>query len=102
MTHDEISTLLYLETRAVDYDGIVDSLRMNRGDMVICRKWNESGFINFGRISSAKLQGAATHYVELSDKAWAEAHAQRRERAERGIERRSGRTIIRTNQNSHC
>jgi len=41
MTKNERSLLLYLETRAVDYGGIVDTRHMNQDDMEIAKEWNK-------------------------------------------------------------
>lgn len=79
-TKDEKSLLLYLESRAVDYGGAVDSSHMNAEDFQLARRWNDSGFIRFGRIYSKDVTGNLTNWVILSDEAWAEAHAERRAR----------------------
>jgi len=89
----EISLLLYLETRAVDHGGAVDTRRMNEADFAIARRWVNTGYLQFGRIYSKSIQkrrckfGAAvegeTNWVKLSDRAWSDAAGERRARAER-------------------
>ena len=103
MTLDELSIagrslLLYLEARSVDYGGLVDTRRMNKGDMDIANKWSLDGFVKFGRLSSVFLEtfgDGVTHWCELSDEAWALAHAERRARNARMD---SKRTWFRTNE----
>ena len=77
MTADERSLLLYLETRAVDYGGRVDTRYMNADDMVIAKKWDEEGFIKFGRIVFRHHNRDGTHWVILSTEAWRLAHEER-------------------------
>ena len=90
MTKDQISLLLYLETRAVDYGGSVDTAHMNAEDMIQAKEWADSGFIGFGRIQFTDIpkaehsaRGASTYWVELSSEAWHLAHSERKARAER-------------------
>lgn len=85
MTKEERSLLLYLEARAVDHFGLVDTIHMNAGDMAIAEAWNTKGFVVFGRVAAAIMpQGSRdsrpTHYVELSNEAWELAHLERRAR----------------------
>lgn len=85
---DEASLLLYLETRAVDHDGKVELQHMNAADQKTATRWNKQRFIFYGRlpanyIRSRKTQ--CTHYVVLSDEAWAEAARLRRERGLQGV-----------------
>lgn len=98
MTKDERSLLLYLESRAVDQGGLVDTRHMNSDDIKIAQKWDEEGFIKYGRVcfkdaqrlSNPGLGGKKnTAWVELSDEAWLVAHAERKERALRMWEKRS-------------
>lgn len=93
-TKDERSFLLYLETQAVDYGGKLQSARMNESDHAIAKKWHGSGFIQFGRIAfdDIKPRGETgeyprTHWVVLSEEAWAEAHAERKARCQRLMDR---------------
>jgi hypothetical protein len=85
MTKDERSLLLYLETRAVDRGGLVQTPQMNADDFAILETWKASGFVEFGRLTRAsieKLRGS-THWVRLSEEAWKLAHEERRARCER-------------------
>jgi len=79
MTSDEKRLLLYLETCAVDYGGKVDTKRMNKEGMDIAKKWNDEGFVKFGRIKFHSII-VSTHWCELSDEAWNIAHAERKAR----------------------
>lgn len=83
MTAAEKSLLLYLETRAVDYGGRVNTLHMNTEDMEIAAKWNKEGFIKFGRIVMRHHNSDGTHWCRLSDNAWVLAHKERMNRWER-------------------
>lgn len=85
MTKDERSLLLYLETRAVDYGGKVDTRHMNAEDMAIAKNWNTEGFVKFGRIKfhDINILSKMTHWCELSDEAWTLAHQERRARCTR-------------------
>ena len=90
MNNTELSLLLFLETRAVDYGGIVDNRHMNAGDFEITKEWNASGFLEFRRIKSSDItMNHCTHFVKLSEEAWVAAHAERRARCERIMERRA-------------
>ncbi len=83
MTSDERNLLLYLETRAVDHGGIVDTKHMNKEDMDIAGKWNNEGFVKFGRIKFHSITSAGTYWCELSDEAWNLAHAERKAKCAR-------------------
>ena len=83
MTRDELSLLLYLETRAVDHRGAIDPRHMNDEDFAIAERWNKSGYVAFCRILAADCTEVRTHLCRLSEAAWADAHAERRARAER-------------------
>ncbi len=92
MTKDEKSLLLYLETRAVDYSGFVDTVHMNKIDMKIAKKWNEDGFLLFKRATKRSATGeieALTYEVMLSDEAWVLVGEERKLRAERLLEKRN-------------
>lgn len=82
MTKDERSLLLFFETQAVDYGGLIDlKQRVNKEDFDIAKKWNEEGFVKFGRIKfHSIIPGGSTRWCELSDEAWNIAHAERRAR----------------------
>lgn len=88
LTKDEKSLLLFMETQAVDYGGKLQGVRMNADDLVIAKRWNESGFVRFGRIAARDIKQTAadlprTHWCVLSDEAWAVAHTERRARCQR-------------------
>lgn len=85
MTKEERSLLLYLETRAVDHGGLVTTPQMNADDFAILDRWNESGFMEFGRLTRASIEKlcGSTHWVRLSETAWKLAHEERRARCER-------------------
>lgn len=93
MAYDERSLLLYLETRAVDHGGLVDTIHMNKEDMVITEEWNKEEFVKFGRIrcrSITKEKGrtsCVSRWCELSEEAWKLAHAERRARCKRIMSR---------------
>ena len=91
MTRDEKSLLLYLETCAVDQSGRVDMRKMNETDVSIVTRWNKSGYVKFGRIKShdiVSIISEKTHWCELSDHAFTDAHAERKARAHRLLENR--------------
>lgn len=97
MTKEENSLLLYLETRAVDHAGRVDTLHMNDEDMGIASSWNAVGFILFGRIASAYLKTPkqvkyGTHWCRFSEEARQAACTERQARAERMWKARAWRT----------
>lgn len=86
-TKDEKSLLLFFETAAVDYGGTLESIRMNAEDFAIAKRWNETGFVKFGRIAFKDIKNhagiARDHWCVLSEEAWNLAHAERRARCER-------------------
>ena len=88
MNADERNLLLYLETRAVDYGGIVDLKHMNKEDMKIADKWNAEGFIKSGRIKFHSITSEGSYWCELSEEAWKLAHAERRARCKRIMSKR--------------
>jgi hypothetical protein len=100
MTKDEKSLLLFLETQATDYGGRVDVRHMNEDDMNIADKWNKDGFLKFGRIRFKDIRQAgtrhSTHWVVLSDKAWKDAHEERKARAKRMYDKRDWKTTEET------
>lgn len=89
MSKDERSLLLFLETRAVDYGGRVKEAHMNKEDFKIAEKWNEEGFIEFGRIVARNINTDGGHWVKLSDDAWKLAQEERKARATRMWENRT-------------
>jgi len=95
LSRNERSLLLYFESVSVDYSGLVDLRRMNSDDIKIAEKWNEIGFIKFGRIAYKFLPvGAskATHWCNLSEYAWKLAHSERLARFERNYSQRNWMT----------
>lgn len=95
MTRKERSLLLFFETQAVDYGGRVDTRHMSHDDVAIAKRWNDDGFVEFGRVRSAdhgaSVTRSATHWVKLSDYAFELAALERMARAERMWERRQWR-----------
>jgi hypothetical protein len=91
MTKTELSLLLYLETRAVDYGGRVAQEKMNDEDRNIITKWVKEGFIEFGRIALKYVNIEGSAWVRLSEKAWNLAHIERINRATRMWEKRTWR-----------
>lgn len=89
MSKDERSLLLFLETRQVDYGGRVNLQHMNQIDMAIAEKWNEEGFIGFGRIVIRNHNSDGTHWCKLSEEAFKLAHEERINRANRMWENRT-------------
>ena len=78
--------MLFFESCAVEYGGKVDVRHMNEDDFKIAEAWNKTGYIKFGRICAKDIISgirASTHWVELSDTAWTEAHVERKERFNR-------------------
>jgi hypothetical protein len=94
MTKDEISLLLFFETNAADYAGIVDIRRMNQSDRDKAEEWAKNGFIEFGRIYSKDITAAGTHYVHLSPEAFDAAYNERRARAIRLWDNRTYKKAI--------
>jgi len=87
LTKEEKSLLLYMETQTVDYGGKLEGVRMNSGDFAIAKHWNETGFVQFGRIAfhdiTKHVRVARDLWCVLSEEAWAAAHAERRARGQR-------------------
>jgi hypothetical protein len=89
MTRDERAQLLYLESRAVDFQGVVDTGKMNEDDLVISERWAGESFIRFTRLLSKHIPGRRrefanpSHCVELSPLAWEVVALERKRRAER-------------------
>ena len=92
LTKDERSLLLFLEARAIDYDGRVSQERMNADDFKIAQEWDEEGFISFGRICVPDISVHGAYWTHLSPLAWAVTFILRRERAERGWKAKSYQT----------
>ena len=91
MSKSERSLLLYFESCAVNQTGRIDSRKMNANDFTIAKKWNESKFVKFGRISFKDIMRNFTNWCELSDEAWELAHKERKARHERMAAKRAYR-----------
>lgn len=89
MSRDEISLLLFLETRAVDYGGRVNNAHMNTDDMAIARQWHDDGFVEYGRIALEGINQDGASWCHLSDEAWTIAAEARKARADRGWAKRT-------------
>ena len=94
MSKEELSLLLFLETRAVDNGGLVATPHMNAADFDIIERWKQIGFIKFGRLTRESINNlrGSTHWVELSDDAWRLAHEERRARYARIHAKRAWQT----------
>lgn len=92
LTRQELSLLLYLETRAVDHSGRVDSVHMNAEDFGIVERWNNDGFVSFGRISSKNCNSDGSHWCQLSEDAWKIVGEELKARAKRKWENRRFKT----------
>lgn len=95
MTKCELSLLLYLESRAVDHGGLVDLKFITNDDMNIAESWNVSGYIEFVRLDFESVERLhhSTYAVKLTEKAWEDAHKERRARYERIYKNRRWSTI---------
>lgn len=86
-TREEKSLLLYFETQAVDYGGKLEGVRMNSDDFAVAKRWNDEGFVQFGRIAYHDIKRTSgvsrDHWCVLSEAAWQIAHAERRARCDR-------------------
>jgi hypothetical protein len=84
MTQAERSLLLYLESVAVDYGGLVHSQRINAEDREILERWDKQGLISYSRLTWESVQTLHdkhnTSLVRLSEEAWRLAHEERRAR----------------------
>ena len=83
LTRDELSLLLFLETRAVDYGGRVATPHMNDDDRTIVDRWVEEGYVEYGRIALEDHNKQGTHWVKLSAEALKAAHQERTARIDR-------------------
>ena len=92
LTKNELSLLIYLECRAVDHGGRVSIEHMNVDDINIAKEWNETGFVNFGRIVAKDHTPAGTYWVTFSEKSWQVAHEERRKRFKRIYDKRTWQT----------
>ena len=94
MSKNELNLLLYLESCLVDGYGRCEGIKMNKEDFDIMNEWKNSHYIDYGRNKIKeierlhKIRGKNfTHWVRLSEKAWIDAHAERKARSIRMIER---------------
>jgi hypothetical protein len=95
MNKTERSLLLYLESRATDHGGLVDTKHMNSEDIEIAHEWTKEGFVDFQRLASECLNpNRSTHCCFLSEEAWALAHAERRARHERMSSKRKWYSVV--------
>lgn len=78
LSKQEARLLVYLESRAVDYGGVVDMSRMDGDETPIAEKWNDEGFIWFGEKKDPGGKRGFNHYVVLSEEAWAVSAADRK------------------------
>lgn len=98
LSRDEESILLYLETRAVDHCGRINSTQMNDKDWENMKAMKDEGFIDFGRIChedaapGRRTSEGGAHWVTFSDEAFALAHACRMKRARRNWDSKGYRT----------
>jgi hypothetical protein len=93
LTKDERSLLLFFETNYVDHAGKLDPRRMNTEDFEIAKIWNESGFIEFGRVRFSDIGTEhRSYYVFLTEEAMKLAHEERAARAKRMQENRQWQT----------
>lgn len=83
MTKTEISLLLYLETRAVDHAGRINSQHINDDDLNILFKWKEEGFVESGRICFDDCKNYENMWVRLSPDALKIAYQERCAKADR-------------------
>ena len=91
LTREQLSLLLFLECRATDHGGLVETPHMNESDIEQAAKWTADGFLAFGRLTSASIRSlhGSTHWVTLSDEAWRLAHEERKARHARIYSRRT-------------
>jgi hypothetical protein len=94
---EEASTILYLETCAVDHGGMVDARRMNADDFATVIRLGEAGMLRFGRMLSAAIKDIGPHYrcshwVEFTQAGYTLAATLRQQRAERNLMNKEWRT----------
>lgn len=88
LTKQEVSLLLFLECRAVDYAGAIPSGKLNAEEIGLAQRWHADGFIQFGRIYS----GDRTHgsyWCVLSPEAWSLVAKARQKLAQTKLEQRT-------------
>lgn len=98
MNKQENDLLLFFEDCEVNHAGLVDSRRVNGGDLVIAERWNATGFVQFGRIAMSDIMASRhykennlTHWCILREDAWEGAAILRRARALRNRNKRVDR-----------
>lgn len=82
----EQNLLMYLESCAVDKAGLFATARLNSAEFQILDRWEADGYARYGRVAFRCIQrgpAPSTHWFELSEEAWLDAHRSRRERADR-------------------
>jgi len=89
LTKDQQTTLLYLETRLVDFAGRVNGAHLNASDRLWIDQMKEEKFLDFGRIVIQHHNRDGSAWVTFSDEAWELAHKLRRERADRMFAQRT-------------
>jgi hypothetical protein len=84
VTRDQRNVLLYVESCAVDYGGLLDNQYMNTADHDALKELAELGILTYGRIPG-KLLGtfarSVTLWCDLTEAGWTLAHQLRRARA---------------------
>jgi len=71
----------------------VETVHMNAEDMDIAKRWNDDGFVGFGRIANEDLnQTAGNYWCHLSQRAWENVAAERMARAVRTWEKKNWKT----------
>ncbi len=88
-TKEQRSMLLFLEVCATDFGGKVDAQHMNDDDFKIVEEWKKDGYVMFGRICSADITKNKGYWVELTDRAWTDAHQERKARFQRINDKRT-------------
>lgn len=84
----EATTLMYLETCAVDQCGRVSARRLNQDELRWAQRMAKIGFIGFGRICSRDCNSDGDHWVTMTPASWSLAQQLRRDRAARGLKNR--------------
>lgn len=87
LTRDQGTLLLYLESRLVDQDGVLDNRHLNSDDNNQLEEWNLSGFVGIGRLPSELCSGNRSQWCVLSIAAIMQAARLREERALRSMNR---------------
>lgn len=91
LTKDERSALVYAESCAVDFGGLLEAKRMNEADGRAFSKFVGDDILKYGRIPSKFIDDVkrktgrnATHYAQLTPRGWVVAGLLRQRRAEPG------------------